>query len=446
MSSNTHHARRKKLTGAFCVGALAVLLAAACSKDYLDVEAPGRIPAAGLEDPNNALLLLNGAISDFECAFGSYIVAGGLIGDELDDATQTADRYPYDRRTLTNKDLRYQTNTCTAVGVYSPLQTARVSADNIRRLLEGWSDQQVSDRQTLLATALAYEGYSMVLFGEGFCAAVFSHFNADGTIAYGDSITPSMMLDSAIARFTQGITTAQAAGAGAQNILNLALVGRARAKLDKGDLTGARADAILVPATFVYNATASSTTTRRQNRVWADNGVTGTGALTPTSAINSGSSVGPLYRNLNDPRVPVDNSGRTAAGTRVPIWIERKYSDPGSPIPIASGDEAQLIVAEGDIATNPTNARNIINTFRARGGETPLLATATAAELKAALIEERRRELFLESQHLGDLIRYNLPFNPTSGTTYPGGGTYGTQRCMPLPEVESLNNPTFHRT
>ena len=72
--------------------------------------------------------------------------------------------------------------------------------------------------------------------------------------------------------------------------------------------------------------------------------------------------------------------------------------------------------------------------------------TATAAELTAALIEERRRELFLESQHLGDLIRYNLPFNPTSGTTYPGGGTYGTQRCMPLPEVESLNNPTFHRT
>jgi starch-binding outer membrane protein, SusD/RagB family len=198
-----------------------------------------------------------------------------------------------------------------------------------------------------------------------------------------------------------------------------------------------------VPASFVYNATTSNTAPRRQNRVWADNGVAGTAPLTPTSALNSGSSVGPLYRNLNDPRVPVDNSGRTAAGTGVAIWIERKYTDPGSPIPLASGDEAQLIVAEADITTNAANARTIINTFRARGNELPLLVTATAAELKSALIEERRRELFLESQHLGDLIRYNLPLNPAAGTTFPGGGTYGSQRCMPLPEVESLNNPNF---
>src|SRR5207245_1656260 len=73
--------------------------AVACDTNkILSVEAPSRIPAAGLEGPANAQLLLNGAISDFECAFGSYVVVSGLISEELDDATQTADRYPYDRR------------------------------------------------------------------------------------------------------------------------------------------------------------------------------------------------------------------------------------------------------------------------------------------------------------------------------------------------------------
>lgn len=431
---NTHAGRRRAIA---LVAALAIGVLGACTKSYLDVEAPSRIPAASLESPSNAQLLINGAISDFECAAGAYAVAGGLIGDELDDATQTADRYPYDRRTLTSNDLRYQTNGCTAIGVYAPLQTARVSSDNIRRLLSGWTDQEVANRSTLLATAQAYEGYSILLLGEGFCATVLSHFNADGTITYGDSITPSMALDSAITYFTAAIASAQAAGASATSLLNLARVGRARAKLDKGDLAGARADAALVPLAFRYDVTASTSSTRRQNKVFLDNGVAGGGSF------NTGSSVASTYRGLNDPRVPVVNTGRTAAGTGIPIWVETKYAAGSTPLRLASGDEAQLIVAEADITANPTNAINIINSFRARGGETPLLPTATAAEIRTALIEERRREFFLEGQRLEDLIRYDIPLAPAAGTTYPGGGSYGSQRCMPLPSVESINNPNF---
>src|SRR5919202_5514261 len=418
------------------LGAAALLAATlgACNDDkLLRVESPTRIPAASLESPANAQLLVNSAISDFDCAFGAYTVAGGLIGEELEDATQTADRYPYDRRTITSSDTRYQNSSCIGIGVYSPLQTARVSADNIRRLLEGWTDQQVTGRQTLLATAAAYEGYSMLLFGEGFCATVFSHFNPDGTVAYGTEITAQQALDSAIARFDQAIQVATAVGSDAANILNLARVGRAREKLDKGDLAGARADAVLVPTDFVYNVTASGVSDRRKNRVWTDNGFVGTPG--PNAAINSGSTVGAPYRNLNDPRVPVQNSGKTAAGTGVPIWVQTKYRSASDPLPLATGDEARLIVAEADIASNPANATLIINDYRARGNETPLVAP-TAAELLLALIEERRLELVLERQHLGDLIRYNQPFNPAVGATFPGGGQYGTKRCMPLPHVE----------
>jgi hypothetical protein len=44
---------------------------------------------------------------------------------------------------------------------------------------------------------------------------------------------------------------------------------------------------------------------------------------------------------------------------------------------------------------------------------------------------------------LGDAIRFNAALNPAAATAYPGGGTYGTQVCLPLPDVEKQNNPNF---
>jgi starch-binding outer membrane protein, SusD/RagB family len=65
----------------------------------------------------------------------------------------------------------------------------------------------------------------------------------------------------------------------------------------------------------------------------------------------------------------------------------------------------------------------------------------------AQLVEERRRELFLEGHRLGDIRRYNLAMSPAAGTAYPGGGgTYGSQSCFPLPDVERINNPNISKT
>ena len=437
----THHRFLRAAAGTAGALLLALGFLSACStSDFLKVTSPSRIPASSLEDPSNAALLVNGAVADFECAFGSYVVAGGLIGQELEDATLTADRYPYDQRRMLSSSPRYSTSSCTALGVYSPLQTARVSADNVRRLLTGWTDAQVPNRQQLLAKAAAYEAYSQLLLGEGSCSTAFSTFNADGTVNYGTEITPAAAFDSAITHFTEAIAAAQAAisaNAGdtaAKSVLNMAYDGKARAELDKGDLTSARADAANVPVGFVYNMTASSISSRRYNRVWADNGVVGT-------SYNSGSTVESYYRTLNDPRVPVVKANAPDNQNGVQIWVQTKYGSASAPITIASYKEAQLIIAEADIAANPTNAETIINASRAQGNETALAPGADAATLKDALIEERRRALFLEGQHLFDLIRYNLPLSPAAGATYPGGGTYGSQLCMPLPDVEIFNNP-----
>jgi hypothetical protein len=49
--------------------------------------------------------------------------------------------------------------------------------------------------------------------------------------------------------------------------------------------------------------------------------------------------------------------------------------------------------------------------------------------------------MFIEGQHFYDVKRFNLPYNPPVGTAFSKGGTYGDQRCFPLPDVERLNNP-----
>src|SRR5688572_15767635 len=159
-------------------GALGAL--AACDLDkVLQVQPANLIPAVDLEQPQNAGLLLAGAAADFDCAVNSYVVVGALIGEELEDALQTADRWPYDQRNVTANLARYAGSSCTALGIYSPLQAARVSANNIRRLLEGWTDVQVPGRALMIARAAAYEAWAQLLLSESFCELVFSHVDGE---------------------------------------------------------------------------------------------------------------------------------------------------------------------------------------------------------------------------------------------------------------------------
>ena len=49
----------------------------------LEQEAPSRVVANDLYVPGNAQLLVTSAVSDYECALAQYIIATGLVGDEL---------------------------------------------------------------------------------------------------------------------------------------------------------------------------------------------------------------------------------------------------------------------------------------------------------------------------------------------------------------------------
>src|SRR2546423_13026947 len=82
---------------------IALLLAVALGCNditNLEQQDPTRILTKDLYTPQQATLLVNGAIGDFECAFFRYTTAAGLLGDELVNAFANTAHYTYDRRTL----------------------------------------------------------------------------------------------------------------------------------------------------------------------------------------------------------------------------------------------------------------------------------------------------------------------------------------------------------
>src|SRR6266508_110 len=174
------------------IAGVALLGAIACetARNPLEVESSSRIPAENVETPANAQLLMDGAIADFECAFASYAVESATVGEEFIYAQQTADRVPADARTTLPTDV----------------------------------------------------GYSYLLLGESMCSLAFSKINADRSINYGGEISRDSTFKIAVARFTEAITAAQATST--TDILRMAYLGRARAKLNLKDYASAEADAL----------------------------------------------------------------------------------------------------------------------------------------------------------------------------------------------------------
>jgi hypothetical protein len=395
----------------------------------VDVDAPDRVVGETLETPENALTLMAGAVGDFECALASYIVATGLTGDELmiTDALRAWELY--DLRVFETRGLgsAYAMATCSArfettVGVYRPLSTARWQADNLLRLLDGWTDEQVPNRRLLIAKASAYAGYSYLLLGESMCEASFD---------LGPPVGAAEMFRLAEERFTQAITVATEVNSA--EFLNMARVGRARTRLNLNRKADAAADARLVPNTFVKNAGYSTASSRRENDVH----VVGLGNII---------SVDPQFRTVSyqgvpDSRVPVTNTGRVVTGVNIPVWTQTKYAARNSSIPIARAAETQLIVAEAEVdAGNLQAAVAIINALHTRVG-LPQFSSTDRTAIMNQILYERRTELFLESHRLGDMKRYRVALVPPAGSPHHTGGNYGDALCYPYPGIELDNNP-----
>lgn len=419
------------------IGTLLVASGACTEVTALKQDNPGQLSAATIYVPSNAQLLVNGAISDFECAFSRYVVGSGLFSDELSNAIGSVSNYNFDRRTVQTIET-YGTATCGAnqqPPIYTTLSVARASADTVAAKLRGWTDAQMPAgvvRTKLIAQSEAYAGYSVLLLGESMCSAA---------INLGPELTPAQLFGEAKTRFDAAIEAATTAND--QPTLNFALLGRARTQMNlksAASIAAAAVDAARIPAGFTYTISADGVNVRRQNFSFL--------------SINQNfwSTVDASFRGLTiggapDPRVAVTNTGRAGTAQGTTIWTPDKYPALATVTPITRWAEAQYIIAEARVATGDlTGAAQAINAVRATRAGLPVYSATgqTAAQVLDQIVEDRRRELFLEGHRMGDIRRLGLVWLPAAGTPYPGGGgTYGDQTCFPLPDAERINNPNL---
>ena len=424
--------RRTRAVRRTLISALAAgLFTTACNtSDMLDVQAPNSVPVDIYADPAFATLMVNSVIGDFECAFGSFVVAEGLLTDELHDSALNNGNWNMDRRDNAFTSGFYGTNSCTTVtGVYTPLSTARGEADAAIERLSGWTVAQVPNIKTLEAQANLYSGFSYAALGMAMCQAAFDK---------GPLVNQLGIFALAEQRFTAAIAAAQAASL--TNVLNAAYAGRARVRLYQHNATGAIADAQLVPSGFVFNAAMDATNARRFNHVYTPISTSGTLTVEPTAralATETG-QVDPRSATIRLNTAPADGLNQ--------IYIPVKYNaaslaaGQAIPQPIARYAEAQLILAE---AQGGSNAVTIINTMRAAASLNPYTGPTDAAAIKALIASERQRVLFVEGFRAYDIERLNLAMVPAVGSPYLQGGVYGGTVCFPLPDIEKNNNPNI---
>ena len=410
---------------------VAGLSAAACDTGgLLDVQAPNSVPVDVYEDPAFATLMVNSVIGDFECAFGSFVVAEGLATDELHDSALNNGNWNMDRRDNAFTSGFYGVNSCTTVtGIYTPLSTARGEADAAINRLKGWTSAQVPNINTLTAQANLYAGFSYATLGMAMCQAAFDK---------GPLVNQLGIFALAEERFTAAITAAQAASL--TNVLNAAYAGRARVRLYQHNKAGAIADAQLVPAGFVFNAAMDATNARRFNHIYTNISTSGVLTVEPTArtlATETG-QVDPRSATIRLNTAPADGLNQ--------IYIPVKYNaaslaaGQAIPQPITRYAEAQLILAE---AQGGASAVTIINTMRAAANLNPYTGPTDAASITNLIASERQRVLFLEGYRGYDIERLNLPLVPAVGSPYLQGGVYGGTVCFPVPDIEKNNNPNI---
>jgi hypothetical protein len=399
--------------------------------DILDVHVPGRVQEGALNDPALAGTMTASVVSDLECAWNNYAAGSALVSDEFIQASGNLNQRNWGSRRITADEPTMAQGTCRVqYGIYTTLQTARFQAEDIFKRLEAFTDAQVANRRSLQATVKAYGAYALVALGEGFCQMAL-----DG----GPLMTRPDVLKIAEQRFTDAIALATTANN--TDILNMALVGRARVRLDLENFAGAIADAGKVPPGYTKNVTRDESDLRRYDAF----------CEFITCATNRHASVSPTYRNVTwqgvpDPRVAVTTKNQLAFdNAQVHYYPTNKHTSRSFPLVLASYKEARLIVAEaaarsGDLAT----ARRLINAMHTEAAIPAYDAAGTDSQdqVVTQVIEERRRELFTEGGH-----RFNdqLRFKGEPGSVHPNGVDatalpYGSTTCFPLPTVERIGN------
>jgi hypothetical protein len=458
---------RRALRAASLVAALAAPATLAACSDFLTAKNPGAVEEPRLSDTTMIDLMVNGVIGEFQGGSGSgyawLAYYSAIYTDELRNHHVFFEEGLFDQRRVNPDNGTY------SFFLYTPLQRARWLADSVAGRIQALKgDAAATDIR--LARAYGYAGHSLILLGELLCETPVPVGER-----YGVPLPSDQVLALAVQRFDSAIKISRAARAAAaalpptsvtaaaitraDSIVNWALVGAARASLQRND----KAKAL----EYARQVAGMGTTADFEFRVYFNestaNGIYNIDRerLSGGAGVTTGSVSGTNFISLDDARVP--HPLTTAGAPQAEVATGGSWVVPNSPpsfssfnntkagadfvyggwIRIASLLEAKYIIAEaeGPTAANIAFLESRRTAFPSSTTPTPVDATNFFASLR----EQRRRDFYLDGHRMGDLRRYE---KQQGVDLWPSGSFFGsttiqynTQKCWPLTLAEATNNP-----
>lgn len=406
--------------------ALAVAVAGACD-GVLDVQDPDRFTS---EDVDQALdAVAAGVEGDFHRLLDTYVIYQGLMSDEFqhtgtwtgyDDVDHGRIIYSNHGAELTNRQIL----------------RARWFAQDAEERFDRVLGSSEAANSPLTAQVRMVGAMADLYLGMAFCEAP--------AVPSGPAVTDQAILQQAVQKFTDAITTAQVAGE--DDMVTASYAGRARANLLLGNYAEAAADAGQVPDGWEKTATFSTNSTRQDNDIVqlttaGNNRAAGMREKWWSRVDTDANQLMDPWTDEPDPRIPILFDGELGVDGVTDHYSQYKYTSLDSDIQLFSSEEMRLIEAEvmwrnGDLA----GAMAKLNALRSAAGLTELAGTTDADQVFQYLLHERFAEMFMEGMRAVDLGRFGLTAEIFGAMNDPERPASRPIK-FPLDEDEARDNP-----
>ena len=447
----------------------------------LEVDLPASLTEDVLLDPTGVDSQISAVIGLFECGYSTFVwVASGReeVWEPLNGIIQTTARYGT-RGNTGGCDSNLDDN-----DYYDQFTTSRAQAvDTYDRLTNLWDDNDVADREQKQAIMALYSAAVLDVFGEFFCEMAIDAgplMTAAETLALGETWIATALghiNNQPGGDFVMPFGIATSAKTMAYGL-------RARMRWARNDGAGALADALLVPMGFTAFVIRETALQRRNKQHamqesnlmvlyddvhthWSGGPNPETGQAWPNPLPFTGYSdlgILPDGRAVWDTGLPIRTAGvsrmtpaedaavpdtRVANTSRVTSEAglrqePTKYQSADEDVPLVGWQEMWLLRAELEGGQAAIDRVNELRDFHMLPNVT-YADPADAAEIRLMIIEERRRQLFMEGRFWSTKLRNTdlLWFPRNSGETPLLGFAYGGGVRLLMPSDEYELNPNF---
>jgi starch-binding outer membrane protein, SusD/RagB family len=444
-----------KLRSILTLAAAAVALSACSVADeILEVTDPDVINPGDITSASGAEAMRVGAIARLNLATSgneSFLLLGGLLSDEYRSGDTFTERNEADRR----NSLPNNTNVRDA---FRFIYRARLSAKQAIEALDRFDAEpwKVAEMYVVIA-------YAENLLAESACNGIPLSEVSGTEVDYGPPLPTPEVYESALTAVNTALSTVTGNSADDVRVRRAASVLKGRILLNLARFAEAATSVAGVPTAFAYSMEHSLTS--NLNAIWLFNNSLGRWVV---SNGEGGNTIN--YALAGDPRLPIcrgASSTATGAGNvpvcpagtagrafdvqarTIPLFVQLRFPDVGTPVDIASGVEARLVEAEAALrAGDVTTFLAIHNALRTTvSGLTPLTDPGTDRARQDLHFREKAFWLFGRGYRLGDMRRLIRQYNRTAeevfGTgSWFKGGAFGTDVNFPIPQAEE-NNPEF---